>query len=295
MKVNLRITPIQKLDAVSFDALLTQQDPFNHPECKFDLQAVRLITPAGLVQLAAACHALKRGGRKPIIAVQNDSVRNYLVRSGFVSTLEQIAQFMPPYRRIATYQYEYYRGSSPMLIEVTKIEAESALPTILDKIVWVLRHRMRYHKYDAFDIATAVSEIAQNTFDHNYQTCGFIAMQVYGEKPDRFVEIGVADYGGGLTETLKRNPKNPSIRSDLQAIYLATQLGISEHDDPTRGTGLHHLLDIAFRHEGSVQIRSGAGAMRFRMDKRQGWGFNVPPMPGVHVTLTLQSKTKPAS
>ena len=74
----------------------------------------------------------------------------------------------------------------------------------------------------------------------------------------RSVEIGVADYWrDGLAATLARNPKNRRIVSDLDTNQHATKLGTSEYDDPTRGTGLYHLLEIASKHGGSVQIRSG--------------------------------------
>src|SRR6185503_9760628 len=134
----------------------------------------------------------------------------------------------------------------PMLVEVTRIDSGGAVPPLLDQIVWVLRYRLKYRKHDAFDVTTAVSELCQNTFDHNSGTPGFVAMQVYGKESKRFLEVGVSDLGAGLAETLRRNPKNGLIRSDLGAIKLATKLGTSEHDDPTRGTGLFHLLEITY-------------------------------------------------
>lgn len=179
-----------------------------------------------------------------------------------------------------------------MLIEVTKIQNGAELPALLDRIVYVLCHRLKYKKHDAFDVTIAVSEICQNTFDHNTHSCGFLAMQVYRGGPGRFLEIGVADYGDGLAATLKRNPHNPPILSDMEAIHQATQLGTSEFSDRTRGTGLYHLLEITYKHGGSVQIRSGGATMRYRMDKQQGWGFHVVPMPGVQIALTLPTKVR---
>ncbi len=213
------------------------------------------------------------------------------MRCGFFNVVWGVAKIEPEIGPLGSFRYNALRGSNPMLIEVTRIESGVALPALLDQIVWVLRYRLKYRKYDAFDVTTAVSEICQNTFDHNSGTAGFLAMQVYGQGAKRFLEIGVSDYGDGLAATLKRNPKNV-IASDLDAIKGATQLGISEHDDPTRGTGLYHLLEITYKHAGSVQIKSGSAKVRYRMDRRQGWAFPVPAAPGVHVALTLPSKTK---
>lgn len=281
--------PIRKLDSISFDVLLRRQNPFGSAVPTFDLTGIELVTPCALVQLAAACYALARAGRMPMIVVDDVNVCTYLMRAGFIQVVEPIAQFVPDVSS-TSHAYDGLRGASPVLIEITPIESGHQLSDLLDRIVTALRDRLLYPKYDAFDVAMAVSEICQNALDHNAQACGFLAMQAYDGRRNRFLEIGVADYGDGLTASLRRNPKNPTMLSDRQAIELATELGSSEYDDITRGTGLYHLLEIAYKHCGSVQIRSGAAKMRYRMDQRRGWGFTVPPMPGVHIAFTLPAK-----
>lgn len=283
-------TGISVLDSRSFDEVLFNCNPFDDGTCTFDLSSVRLVTPAGQVQLAAACQALAAEGRTPTIVLHDPSVRSYLARAGFVTVVGEVAQFDPVIPLTDTSAYGIWAGSNPMLIELTKVQTGTDLPNLLDRVVWVLRNRLKYRKYDAFDIATAVSEIGQNTFDHNRRTCGFLAMQVYGKGRKSFLEIGVADHGAGLAATLGRNPKVGQIAGDADAIDLATRLGVSGYDDPTRGTGLYHLLEIAFKHEGSVTIRSGCAKVRFRMDRRTGWTFSVPKVPGVQVALQLRSK-----
>lgn len=104
----------------------------------------------------------------------------------------------------------------------------------------------------------------------------------------------MSDYGVGLAATLRRNPKNGAVGSDLVAIQLATKLGTSEHDDPTRGTGLYHLLEITYKHAGAIQVKSGNAKVYYRMDRRQGYAFTVPAVPGVHVALSLPSKDRAA-
>jgi anti-sigma regulatory factor (Ser/Thr protein kinase) len=281
---------IKTLNSISLNKLLAWHNPFIERECKYDLSEVRLITPGALVPMTASCHALARDGRSPVIIVRDQGVRTYLLRSGFANAVKDIATFEPKYPRITANSLDALRGSNPMLLEVTRIENNSALPELLSQIVWVLRNRMRYRRNDAFDIATAISEICQNTFDHNQQVCGFIAMQCYGKGTTRFVEIAISDYGDGLAATLKRNAKNPVINSDLDAITTAIRLGTSQYDDPTRGTGLHHLLETAHKHKGSLQIRSGTATMRLRMDKRTRMNFIASMMPGVQICLTLDSK-----
>jgi anti-anti-sigma regulatory factor len=178
MNVVTQINPIKKLDAVSFDTLLEHHNPFHTAtNCIFDLRGTHLITSSALTQLAAACYALERNGKSPVIMIDDASVRSYLLRSSFVNVVKTVAKIEPDTLIDSAPAYNHLHGSNPMLIEVTKIESGAALPELLDRIVWVLRYRLKYRKHDAFDVATAVSEICQNTFDHNAHTCGFIAMQ----------------------------------------------------------------------------------------------------------------------
>lgn len=268
---------ITKIDSISFDKYLTGKNPFEGGPAVFDLSDIEFISSSGLVQVTAACHALAASGIKSKVLVPRADIRDYLLRVGFFTALDGVAQVEPEPPSILRRMSEYRRGSNPLLIEVTKIDSGKALPALLDQVVEVLRRRLRYPKYDAFDVATAVSEMAQNCFDHNSGTCGFLAMQTYGKGRGRFLEIGVADHGSGIAATLRRNSKNSHIRSDIDAIRHAMELGVSEHDDATRGTGLHHLLDITYKHGGLVQIRSGSGKVRFRMDRNKAGPFRSLP------------------
>lgn len=289
----LQIIPISKLDSATFDNFLKQQNLFKDVQSIIDLSGIDLISPAGLVQLVVACDYLKQKKKSPVIVIPDTEViRSYVARSGFIAAIEGIASIEPEFSYTKKQLYGSRRGSNPMLLEVTKIESYSDLPTLLNQIILVLYDRLKYEESDALDVAVAVSECCQNMFDHNKSTFGFIAMQTYGENSQRFIEIGIADCGDGLATTLKRNPKNLLITSDIEAIGAAIKLGVSEYDDPTRGTGLHHLLEIAYKNRGFIQIRSGSAKVRFRMDNRTQREFNVPYLTGVQITLKLPAKTK---
>jgi hypothetical protein len=280
---------MQKLDSNTFDVWLKGQQPFDAKSPRLDLKGYGFVSSAALVQLAALVYSLAGAKVRPSVELDDESVLTYLSRSGFCSAISPVGGTCPMLNQDV---YGGYRGSNPMLLEVTRIESCAMLPELLDKILWVLNHRLRYPKFDAYNVATIISEITQNTFDHNDNTYAFIAMQVYESHQSHkaFLEIGIADHGRGLAETLRRNPKYKSITSDSDAIKVAIKLGTSEHDDPTRGTGLYHLVETTYKHEGLVQVRSGQAKIRYRMDKKQGWMFPVPPMPGVQIALNFPSK-----
>ncbi len=212
---------MEKLDAITFDQMLQEQDPFAKENPVINLGDIQLITSTALVQLAALCFALSESGQRPSILVNDAAVRSYLDRARFLSAVEAVANIEPPLYHYVPGSYASQRGANPTLIEVTRIATRAELPKLLDSMILVLTDRLKYRNQDAFDIATVASEILQNTLDHNNAACGFAALQVYGQGTHRFLELGVADYGNGLTVTLARNPENMPIASDLDAIMKA--------------------------------------------------------------------------
>lgn len=285
---------MDKLDSVSFDKLLSESQPFRTSKPTFDLRDVQFFTPAGIAQLTAACYVLAAQGSRPRIRLSWDSsILSYLNRLEFFSIIGEVAQIEPEIVADLFSGSTGYHGQSDVLIELTMLSAAADLAPILDKTVDVLCTRLHYSQNKAFDAAIALSEVAQNIFDHGHNddgSYGFVAMQVYGQGQNRFVEFCVADCGVGLAATLQRNPTHDRTLSDMEAIKVATASGTSEYDDPTRGTGLFHLLETVLQHEGMVQIRSGAAKVRYRMDKRRGWRIPVSKMPGVQIVVNLPAE-----
>ncbi len=91
MRQSAKPATVTKLDSVSFDALVAEQDPFGTPSHTFDLSGIQLVTPAALVELAAACYTLGEARHRPLIVVDEPSVRSYLLRAGFVDVVEPVA------------------------------------------------------------------------------------------------------------------------------------------------------------------------------------------------------------
>lgn len=283
-----------KLDSWRFDKWLEREDPFTRSDARLDISYVDFITPIGLVSLAATCYAVAIKGKHPTIVIGNNyDLFAYLERAGFVATVENIAEFEPKVVKKPT-RDKY--ASIERLVELTRLEtgtpgeiAELLEMVLSHKVESVLKRRFGYDNKDAKDIAVAISEVCQNTFDHNKanSTCAFVAMQVYG---GNFFEIGIADYGDGIAKTLKRSPKNYEISSHLDAILLSTEHGVSEYDEAGRGSGLTYLFEKAKKHKGTLQIRSGDTAVRYRMDKGERRRFSGVWMPGVQISFMLGSK-----
>ena len=283
--------PRTTLNAAKLDALLSVQNLFAVRAPTLDLRDVAMVTPGALVQMAALCHALRKKGPMCTVIPPCAAVCTYLARSGWVQAVDRVVRFSPKSTDLFHPHFAQLRGSNGMLLEVTVITSNPELSILLPRIVSTLQQRLRFSKTDAYDVATAMSELCQNIFDHNARARGFVAMQVYGLGDKRFVEIGVADYGAGLARTLRDNPAFSKVRTDERAILTAVEQGTSRFvDDKTRGTGLYHLLEIGKAHGGMVEIRSGKCRMRYRLDLNRSWPFACPDLPGVQVVLRLNTK-----
>jgi len=279
-----------KLTPITFNKFLYEHDPYGKKTVEIDLSQAQFISPAVLTQLSALCYYLNVLLKKQVIVKLNPKIWLYLMRAGFIPSIRPVARIEPEEIQFAKY-YEVLQGSNPFLVEVTKIENADILPRLFDRIVNTLQERLKYPNNEAYDVVTAISEVCQNIFDHNSGICGFIAMQVYKAKQGSFLQIGISDYSMGLWESLKRNRKNRGISSHSEAIDYATRPLTSEYDDPTRGTGLYHLLNIVKKHSGVVQIHTGCGIVRYGLEKKIIFDSDTTQyLEGVHISLDINAK-----
>jgi anti-sigma regulatory factor (Ser/Thr protein kinase) len=276
-----------RLDAITFDLLLKQRNPWKTSRFEIDLHGFDFISPTVMAMLVSTIRYSGNIGYRPLVKVDDLSVRSYLTRTRCLLEILPFADIEPEITASDLASIPSAWGLNNELIEVTPID-QNALQSIPSSVITLLHGNFQYPALHAYEIASAVSEVCQNTIDHNRIACGFFVMQVY--RPlggDRFVEIGVSDYGCGIQESLKRNPKYQTIGDDLSAIHAATQQGVTSSNDPTRGMGLAHLLEITEKRKGTVQIRSGCATARYRFDKIKAHGFSVTWLPGVHISLQL--------
>ena len=128
-----------KLSPITFDKFIRELNPFNKKTVNFDLSQVQFISPAVLTQLCSLCHALHKENKQIFIKVSKE-IGRYMARTGFVKSIEHIAQIGPK-EYIQTGEYKEMCGLNPLLIEVTKIDNIAVLPELLDQIVRVLNIR----------------------------------------------------------------------------------------------------------------------------------------------------------
>jgi anti-sigma regulatory factor (Ser/Thr protein kinase) len=235
----------------------------------------------------------KLGCRVRLEVDPDDGCGGYLQRAGFFRVLPTDIQLPATVSRARLQWMEALEGNNPGLIELTPIVSDQAISDVLDRLERVLRYRLHYPKHDAFDLLIVFSELCNNILDHNSANCyGLAAMQVYNPPSGRFMQFVVADRGAGIAATLRRNPRFTQLRTDADGIVAALELGASEHEESTRGNGLYHLLELSFKHGGTIHIRSGTGKAYLRMDQQRGRRFNVPQLTGTQFSIAFPDRRR---
>jgi len=136
-----------------------------------------------------------------------------LARIRFCQLLSSVAVFKPPIPAYVLRRYDLHEGASATPVELTRLTSLAALPLLLERIIGALTDQLGYPDDAAKDVAIGISEVVQNSFDHNPAIESFLAMQVYGSGDRRFLEIAIGDAGQGIRATLVGTLPIPTSRT----------------------------------------------------------------------------------
>lgn len=104
-----------------------------------------------------------------------------------------------------------------------------------------------------------LNEIMDNVIMHSNENTGFIMGQVL--KESQILKVCIFDYGQGIYQSLRDSIYRPRNASD--AISLAIQEGVTRDKKIGQGNGMWGLYNIINLNDGSLQIISGKGGLRF--------------------------------
>lgn len=286
------------LTVANFDAFLAAVVPASagaEARVVLDLQSLDFIDLFAMVGVAYLCGDLRDAGSCCVrLELGEDGACSFLPRAGFFDVLpaSDLVEFDVPAARIE--YLRHYHGANTGLLELTSIASSDAIAAVLDKFIGILRHRLKYRKDDAYDLAIMLSELCHNVIDHHPEpaaAAGVAAMQVHVGRAGRFVQVVVGDRGNGIRWTLAQNPAHANLSSDIAAIMRGVELGVSEHAEETRGNGLYHLRRLVAQHRGSLHIRSGRGKVYYPVDRLQPLTFAVPWLGGTQFSIALPVKS----
>jgi anti-sigma regulatory factor (Ser/Thr protein kinase) len=285
------------LTVANFDRFLTEvaaASDAQESSIVFDLRSVEFIDLFAMLGVAYLCADLCDAESYRVrLELGDDGACSFLPRAGFFDILPgtDAIEFDFPAARIE--YLRLYHGANTGLLELTPFASSDAIDAVLGKFIGILRHRLRYPKDDAYDLAIMLSELCHNVINHHEDpaaAAGVAAMQVHDGRAGRFVQVVVGDRGVGIRRTLARNPAHADLPSDAAAILRSVELGVSEHAEETRGNGLYHLRRLVIRHGGSLHIRSGCGKAYYPVDQSHPRTFAVPWLSGTQYAIALPVK-----
>ena len=245
-----------------------------------------------MIAIAFFCWDCEEIAGQPIkLLLGEEGASSFLPRAGFFSLLPPATKKLTDYPQARIDWLTMYHGNNPGLLEFVSVATDEAHDSIMSRFIHILRHQLRYKKEDAYQLAIMFSELCNNVRDHNpADVLGMAAMQVHATDTGKFVHIVVGDRGHGIRSTLCRNRSHADVTSDSEAIRRSVQLGVSEHDERTRGNGLFHLLRLAHKYDGSVHIRSGDCKVYYRPVREEPYVFDVPRLTGTQLAITFPMK-----
>src|SRR5688572_11871841 len=109
------------LDSHRLDRVLSSQDVFGSGAGRVDLRGTTFVTAAAMVQLVAVCHALAADGHCPVVSFDDRQVLLYLMRAGLRGVVDGVAALDPPLPASVARAQERRGGSSPLLIQITRL------------------------------------------------------------------------------------------------------------------------------------------------------------------------------
>lgn len=244
--------PLANLD--KFDSSLHPNGP------QIDLTYLEFVTAYGLVGLACViAQNAKAGFTTTIRLPESSGVDNYLSRMGFQRILDTYGC-----SRSRNLSSVNSANLSDRLLELQVFEDSSGVSE-LSNLVWKrLDVPGRISPQSLNAIYMGLGEIADNVRYHSGLSWGFIAAQTYraGTSQER-IEFAIGDIGIGIRKGLERLA--PS--TDLEAIGLALEEGVSGLEDAGRGVGISTTVQEVTGLQGFVHLKSGEASVDVKLER----------------------------
>ncbi len=265
--------------------------PRNGGELVYDLRAVNFVCPFALATLAALLNA---DGRLPehvqILCPTGLGPLSYMGASGFFSVLPDEVEVSDDFgiRSMPA-------SDAPTVLPLTGLregrEIVGVLDTVESRVEEVLGTGNARWQATRGALRATIKELCQNIFDHARSGGGWVAAQQYERRDGvRFVEIGIADSGVGVRQSL--SSRYPDLLSEPDGLVLqetlANRLTSKSTPGSSGGTGYAFLQQATGAHDGSFFLRSGAGSVRRRRgatDLRRDDSLDY--CPGTHLQVTI--------
>ena len=147
----------------------------------------------------------------------------------------------------------------------------------------------RLHRDHFAALEWAINEITDNVLNHANSSIGGV-VQLTTKTKSSIIEIVVCDAGLGIPKTLKDS--NPSILSDLTALDMSIQEGVTRNSDTNMGNGLFGSYSLSRLSEGYFHIYSGCASLDYHGKDRTGLRVRRQSIPYAGTAITCGISTR---
>ncbi len=196
----------------------------------------------------------------------NTNCRQYLTTSGFLQLIGKRAAV----EGVHEFALAGPSSTADTVLPLTRLEEETALLGLRDnvrvKLEMMLGARGGGSIRELAPILSTIQEACANVFQHAGSGVAWIAAQRYKNRytGHRYVEVGIADAGCGIRESLATRLEEFRRASDSEAVSRMLAEGLSRFADPYGGNGYQVLQEATRIRDGSFYLRSGHGAVSRR-------------------------------
>jgi hypothetical protein len=248
-----------------------------------DMSSVHFAHPSGMAPLIAYTRHLTERGWVVDLALPDDSfLASYFKKAGWIDGLE------------GTHLPLRVGGPRETYIPLVSYSTHDELNPIINEALRHFARQSSFQKGVLDGLEWALNEVADNVLIHSGGARGWLQLS---QQPSKgLIEVVVADCGQGILNSLREG--HPEIHSDVAALELAVEKGVTRNPNIGQGNGLAGTLRIALAAHGFVNLYSGAGLLRYLQpaseDSDAGRLFTQPAsyLQGTVVTLTLPTLRK---
>lgn len=231
-------------------------------------------------------HAWYPDGMTPLIC----AVNSWIAEGEAVSIVPPDGDGYDFWER-AGWQYGLFGHAPPIvrpgtnLTPLTAYSSGSELNEAVTEAISVMSTAASFPSGVVDSLSWTLNEVADNVLVHSNAERGW--MQVSYQPRKGLLDFVVADSGRGILASLRESFSH--LRTDIEALNLAVEKGITRNRHVGQGNGLSGLVRIAVGNRGFVNLHSGTGQLRIlEGEVRQAEDF-ASPFGGTIVTMTLRT------
>ena len=230
---------------------LTDGSERGHEDFVLDFSACEQANLWGMLPVLADVERLRRGRASvEVVLPMEESCRQRFHNTNW-------AHYLDPrrYEKVNTEPVETRDGRS---VPTQRFTDRATQQVLVNASLDVLMRHLALDRRSLAGLEWSLNEITDNVLNHAESPDGGL-VQVYAFSEGPRVEIGIADSGRGVLDSLRQG--HPLLRTDEEALHEAMKAGTTRDPRYGQGNGLWGTMSLAKASGGKFEITSGTATL----------------------------------